>query len=83
MGFFSSFTDLIDAATPWSTAEAEAPTRGGASETSTPATKDDDKDQGEAAVSIHFLLKDWEGMEAEDKGDWSGIGDRAGSRTWH
>jgi hypothetical protein len=39
MGFFDSWSDLVAAATPWSTVEAEA-VSGGASSEKTPAQKD-------------------------------------------
>lgn len=49
MGFWDSFTDLIEAATPWSTVEAEAAPRGGAGSEKTPADKNDGG-EGEAEV---------------------------------
>lgn len=43
MGFFDSFSDILSAAAPWSSAEAEGrgAVRGGVSEETTPAQKDD------------------------------------------
>ncbi len=55
MGIFDSLSELLEAATPWSTVEAEAPTtRGGASTTKTPADADDEG-EGEAKVCILFF----------------------------
>ncbi len=55
MGIFYSLSELLEAATPWSTVEAEAPTtRGGASTTKTPADADDEG-EGEAKVCILFF----------------------------
>jgi ubiquinol-cytochrome c reductase subunit 6 len=53
MGFWDSFTDLVEAATPWSTVEAEAVTRGGAGSDKTPADKDDGG-EGETEVCSTF-----------------------------
>ena len=53
MGFWDSFTDLIEAATPWSTVEAEAVPRGGTGSEKTPADKDDGG-EGEAEVSSNL-----------------------------
>jgi ubiquinol-cytochrome c reductase subunit 6 len=59
MGFFDSLTDLWEAATPWSTVEAEAVQRGGAGSEKTPADKDNEG-EGEAKVCwLHFLLGSW------------------------
>jgi hypothetical protein len=54
MGFFDSLSDLFEAATPWSTVEAEAVQRGGAGSEKTPADKDDGG-EGEAEVSYRCL----------------------------
>jgi ubiquinol-cytochrome c reductase subunit 6 len=49
MGFFDSLSDLFEAATPWSTIEAEAVQRGGAGSEKTAADKDEGG-EGEAEV---------------------------------
>lgn len=49
MGLFDSLSDLFEAATPWSTVEAEAVQRGGTGSEKTPANKDDGG-EGEAEV---------------------------------
>ena len=49
MGFFDSLSDLFEAATPWSTIEAEAVQRGGAGSEKTSADKDEGG-EGEAEV---------------------------------
>jgi hypothetical protein len=49
MGFFDSLSDFFEAATPWSTVEAEAVQRGSAGSEKTPADKADGG-EGEAAV---------------------------------
>jgi ubiquinol-cytochrome c reductase subunit 6 len=54
MGFWDSFSDLVEAATPWSTVEAEAVTRGGTGEDKTPADKGEG--EGEAEVRSIFLM---------------------------
>ena len=56
MGFFDSLSDLFEAATPWSTVEAEAVQRGGAGSEKTPADKDEGG-EGEAEVcfGVHIL----------------------------
>ena len=51
MGFWDSFSDLIEAATPWSTVEAEAVQRGGTVSEKTPADKDE-AGEGEAEVCL-------------------------------
>jgi ubiquinol-cytochrome c reductase subunit 6 len=56
MGFWDSFTDLIEAATPWSTVEAEAVQRGGAGSEKTPADKDEGG-EGEAEVRIDVFFR--------------------------
>ncbi len=55
MGFFDSLTELFEAATPWSTVEAEAVQRGGAGSEKTPADKDEGG-EGEAEVCSCFSL---------------------------
>jgi hypothetical protein len=49
MGFFDNLSSLLEAATPWSTVEAEAPTRGASAE-KTPA---DSGNGGEVEAEVH------------------------------
>lgn len=51
MGFFDSFYELVEAATPWSDVQAEA-VSGDSGEEKTPAAKDG----GEAEVCIRFYF---------------------------
>jgi len=51
MGLFDIVSDLFEAATPWSTVEAEAVQRGGAGSEKTPADKDEGG-EGEAEVCL-------------------------------
>jgi hypothetical protein len=51
MGFFESVSDVLSAAAPWETSEAEAVTRGGTGTGSTPAQQDGGDDEGEVIVS--------------------------------
>jgi ubiquinol-cytochrome c reductase subunit 6 len=55
MGFFDSLSDLFEAATPWSTVEAEAVQRGGSGSEKTPADKDEGG-EGEAEVRYRYSL---------------------------
>ena len=57
MGFFSSFFDVVDAATPWAEVEAEAagqaPTRGGVSDKASGTAADGlGEAEGEVAVCL-------------------------------
>jgi ubiquinol-cytochrome c reductase subunit 6 len=57
MGFFDSLSELLEAATPWSSVEAEAPTTGGASDKSTPATQDGGEGEAEVCKSfVHVMV---------------------------
>ena len=58
MGFFDSLNDLVSAATPWSTVEAEAAITGGASSSPTPANKGDEG-EGEAKVWNLYIAWSW------------------------
>ena len=54
MGIWDSFTDLVEAATPWSTVEAEA-AQGDSSADSTSAQPEDG--EGEAKVRIYLFFE--------------------------
>jgi hypothetical protein len=51
MGFFDNLSSLFEAATPWSTVEAEAPTH----EKTSPSS--DDGGEGEAEVLSRYILR--------------------------
>lgn len=62
MGIWETFTDLVDAATPWSTAEAEAPP---AEEQQQEASKDEPKE--EAAEEAEEAEEEAEEEEEEEE----------------
>jgi len=51
MGFFDALSDLLEAATPWSTVEAEAPA-------------EDKKDEENGEVCVFLLLTDGNPLDA-------------------
>lgn len=73
MGFFDSLSGLLEAATPWSTVEAEAVQQGGARSEKTPADKDEGS-EGEAEVcycyfiagslALYKLLSSWSSLSS-------------------
>ena len=58
MGFFDSLSDIVAAATPWTTVEAEAP-KGGAGEEKNSKDKEEGEGEGESGKKVCDVLLLW------------------------
>lgn len=70
MGFFSTLYEVAEAAVPWTSVEAEAPTRGGATTENSAATDAVGEKEGEVAVCAFHYICDASGGSLEGMAGW-------------